>query len=143
MFPCILYFFIHPQPNNIGRSRQQPRDWGSLNSSESSWGRGHSCVTTRLHGICNGSIDEWKMGGGHTFQPHSLETGDKCPPKTHPKFPIFCFGLGGGTKVFYPPRPGDLKSHHLDARVTLTAVSVPPRPHFLSTELLCHISNFS
>ena len=26
MFPCILYFFIHPQPNNIGPARQQPRD---------------------------------------------------------------------------------------------------------------------
>ena len=25
-FPRILYFFIHPQPNNIGPARQQPRD---------------------------------------------------------------------------------------------------------------------
>ena len=24
-FPCILYFFIHPQPNNVGPARQQPR----------------------------------------------------------------------------------------------------------------------
>ena len=24
-FPCILYFFIHPQPNNISPARQQPR----------------------------------------------------------------------------------------------------------------------
>ena len=23
-FPCILYFFIHPQPNNISPARQQP-----------------------------------------------------------------------------------------------------------------------
>ena len=32
-----VYFFIHPQPNNIGPARQQPRDWGSL---ESGRGRG-------------------------------------------------------------------------------------------------------
>ena len=25
MVPCILYFFIHPQPNNIGPAWQQPR----------------------------------------------------------------------------------------------------------------------
>ena len=40
-FPCILYFFIHSQPNNIGPARQQPRDWGSLfNFSESGRGMG-------------------------------------------------------------------------------------------------------
>ena len=39
MFPCIMYFFIHPQPNNIGPAQQQLRYWGSLfNFSES--GRG-------------------------------------------------------------------------------------------------------
>ena len=38
---------------------------------------------------------------------------------------------------------GDLKSHHLQARVTLTALSVPPRPHFLSADMLCHISFLS
>ena len=24
-FPCILFFFIHPQPNNVGPAQQQPR----------------------------------------------------------------------------------------------------------------------
>ena len=43
-------------------------------------------------------------GGGHTLQPHSLGTGNKCPPST-PNVRVFCLGLGGGTKVFYPPRP--------------------------------------
>ena len=38
---------------------------------------------------------------------------------------------------------GDLKSPHLQGRVTLTALSVPPRPHFLSADLLCHISDLS
>ena len=41
---------------------------------------------------------------GHTLQPHSLGTGDKCP---HPPIPNFrvLFGTGRGQKVFYPPRP--------------------------------------
>ena len=30
---------------------------------------------------------------------------------------------------------GDLKSHHLQARASLTAMTVPPRPLFLSAEL--------
>ena len=71
------------------------------------------------------------------------------PPPTHPKFPSFCLGLGEAQKCFIlrNQTTGDLKSHHLQARVTLevtlTAVSVPPRPHFLSAELLCHLSNLS
>ena len=51
---------------------------------------------------------EWKIGGGggaHTPAPQPWDC-DKCPTPTLPKFPFFfCFGLGGGTKVFYPPRP--------------------------------------
>ena len=70
-----------------------------------------SFATTRLHGICNGSINRMEDGGGgggHTPQRHSLGTANKCPPPpppppTHPKFPRFCLGLGGGTKMFYPP----------------------------------------
>ena len=85
------------------------------------------------------------VGGGHTLQPHSLGTGGKYP-QTHPKFPSFLFGTGRGHKSV-DQTTGDLKSHHLQARVTLgvalTAVSVPPRPHFLLAELLCHISNLS
>ena len=39
--PCILYFFIQPQPNKIGPARQQPRDWRCLfYFSESGRGRG-------------------------------------------------------------------------------------------------------
>ena len=112
MFPCILYFFIDHKHNNIGPARQQPRDWGSLfNFSE--YGRGSgaqllliSFATTRLHGTCNGSINGME-DGGHTLQPHSLRTGDNVtpPPPPNPNFRVFCLGLGGGTKVFYPPRP--------------------------------------
>ena len=64
-----------------------------------------SFATTGLHGICNGSKNGMEdRGGGHTLQPHSLGTGDKCP---HPRTQIleFGLGLGGGKKVFYHPRP--------------------------------------
>ena len=155
MFPCILYFFIHPQPNNMGPVRQQPRDWGSLDFSESGRGRGHSyylirCATTRLHGICNGSIDKME-DEGHTLQPHSLGTGISAPPPPpkKKKTPIisefFVWDWEGTQKCFIlrDQTTGDLKSHHLQARVTLTALSMPPQPHFLSAELLCHISNLS
>ena len=64
---------------------------------------------------------------------------DKCPP-THPKFPsFFVWDSEGAQKCFIlrDQTTGDLKSHHLQARATLTALSVPPRPPFLSAELLC------
>ena len=50
---------------------------------------------------------DWKMGAGHTLQPHSLGIADKCPPPPpHPtQISEFCLGLGGGTNVFYLPRP--------------------------------------
>ena len=37
--------------------------------------------------------------------------------------------------ILHDQTAGDLKSHHLQARATLTAMSVPPRPPFLSAEL--------
>ena len=65
---------------------------------------------------------------------------------THPKFPSFVWDWEGAQKCFIPrdQTTGDLKSHHLQAPVTLTALSVPPRPPFLSAELWViryHISN--
>ena len=78
-------------------------------------------------------------GGGHTLQFHSLD-----PPT--PQFAeFFVWGWEGAQKCFIlgDQTTGDLKSHHLQARVTLTALSVPPGPHFLSAELQCHISNLS
>ena len=75
MFPCILYFFIHPQPNNIGPARQQPRDWDSLLISLSLVGGGGakllliSFATTGLQGIFNGRIDGSGRWGAHTPAP--------------------------------------------------------------------------
>ena len=61
-----------------------------------------SFATTRLHGICNGSINRMEDGGTHSG-PAALGLGISVP--THPKLPSFSLGLGGGKKVFYPPRP--------------------------------------
>ena len=93
--------------------RQEPRDWGSLNFSESGWRRGSQLLlirfaTTRLHEICNGNIDgmeDW--GGGTHSSPTALGLGISAPPQHNPNLRVFlfCFGLGGDTKVFYPPRP--------------------------------------
>ena len=75
-----------------------------------------------------------RWGGGHHLQPHSLGTGDKCP---HPKFPSLVWDWEGAQKCFilHDQTTGDLKSHHLQARATLTAKSVPPRPPILPAEL--------
>ena len=52
---------------------------------------------------------------------------------------FFVWDSEGAQKCFIlrDQTTGDLKSHHLQARATLTALSVPPRPPFLSAELLC------
>ena len=119
MFPCILYFFIHPKPNNIGPARQQPRDWGSLLISLSLVGeRGHSYYLLALRlldymGFCdlqwkhrrNG---RWRGGGGTHSSSTALGLGISAPPpppQHTPNFRVFCLGLGGGTKVFCPRRP--------------------------------------
>ena len=59
------------------------------------------------------------------------------PPPIHPKFPSFVWDWEGAKKCFIlrDQTPGYLKSHHLQAWTTLTAMSVPPRPPFLSVEL--------
>ena len=121
--------FHSPQPNNIGPARQQPRDWALLLISLSQ-GRGGaqllliSFASTRVHGICNGSINRMK---------------DKCPPHQPQISEFLVWDWEGAQKCFihHDQTTGDLKSHHLQARVTLTALSVPPRPHFLSAKLLC------
>ena len=58
-------------------------------------------------------------------------TGDKC---SHPKFPSFVWGWEGAQQCYIlrDQTTGDLKSHHLQAQVTLTALSVPPWQPFLS-----------
>ena len=82
---------------------------------------------TRLHGICNGSNNGMEDGGReHTCC--SLGTGDKC---THPKFPSFVWDWEGKQQCFSSPTRLQeiLKSHHLQARVTLAALCVPtPTP---------------
>ena len=131
--PVFCTFFIHPKPNYIGPARQQPRDWGSLlNFSESGRG-GHSNYLLALRLLGYMGFAEWKQQrngkwwGGHTLQPHSLGTGDKYPHPT-PNFRVL-LGTGRGHKsvLSSDQTTGDLKFNHLQARVTLSALSVPPR----------------
>ena len=80
------------------------------------------------------------------LQPHSLETGDKWPPPPSPIILSFVWDWEGAQKCFIlcNQTTGDLKSHHLTTRVTLTALSVPPRAPLLSAELwvICyHLGN--
>ena len=60
IFPCILYFFIHTQPNNIGPAWQEPRDWGSLNFSESDRRKGGGGAQLLLISL----VTTWGGGGG-------------------------------------------------------------------------------
>ena len=82
------------------------------------------------------------MGG--IYSSLSLGTGDKCP-NTPQIAEFFVWDWEGAQKCFILPNQttGDLKSHHLQAQVTHIALSVSPRPHFLSVELLSHTSNLS
>ena len=90
-FPCILYFFIHPQPNNIGPTR------ALFLISLSLFGGGlgaqllHiSFVTTGLHGICNGSKNGMEDRVTHS-SPTALGLGISAP---HTRTQISEFGLG-------------------------------------------------
>ena len=102
---------------------------------------------------------EWKMRDIHS-SPTALGLGISAPPPPQKKkkkkkqqqqqqqkkvSEFFVWDWEGTQKCFIlrDQTTGDLKSHHLQARVTLTALSMPPQPHFLSAELLCHISNLS
>ena len=69
----------------------------------------------------------------------SAEWNISAPPPTTPNFRVFVWDWEEAQKCFIlrDQTTGDFKSHHLQARVTLTALSVLPRPPFLSAELLC------
>ena len=104
----------------------RPMDCGSLfNFWVWSGGGGTAIIlATRLNGICNASHNRMEEGAHlgllATVQPHSLGTGDKCPP---PCFRVL-FGNIQQFSILIDQTTGDLKSHHLQAEVT--AVSVPP-----------------
>ena len=132
--------FCPTLPKNIGPAQQDPRDMGSLNFSESDRRRGGGggaqlllirFATTRLHEICNGSIDgmeDWGGGGCTNSSPTALGLGISAPSQHTPNFRFFVLDWEGAQKCFIlrDQTTGDLKSHHLQARVTLTALSVPP-----------------
>ena len=135
LVPCMLYFFIHPQPNNIGPARQQPRALFLISLSLVGEGRGHSYCILVLRlldymGFAMKAKTEWKIrrgvGGGTHSIPTALGLGISAP--THaPKIPSLVWDWEGAQKCFilHNQTTGDLKSHHLQARATLTAMSVP------------------
>ena len=90
-------------------------------------------------------MEDWGGGGCTHSSPTALGLGISAPPQHTPNFCFFVLDWEGAQKCFIlrDQTTGDLKSHHLQARVTLTALSVPPWPHFLSADLLCHISYLS
>ena len=75
-------------------------------------------------------------GGGSHSNPTALGLGISAPP-TNPKFLSFVWDWEGAQECFIlcDQTTGDIKFHHLQARAALTAMSVPPRPPFLSAEL--------
>ena len=79
-----------------------------------------SFATTGLHGVCNGSKNGMEDRGGINAPTHA------------PKFPSLVWDWEGAQKCFilHDQTTGDLKSHHLQARATPTAMPVPPRPPF-------------
>ena len=92
---------------------------------------------TRLHRICNGSNNGMEDGGGSTHAT-ALGLGISAPT---PNFRVL-FGTGGGdSSVFSSPTRLQeiLKSHHLQARISLAALCgrrcppQPQRPHFFSS----------
>ena len=146
-----LYFvlFHSSQPNNIGPARQQPRALFNFSESGRGEGRGHSYCILALRlldymGFAMEAKTEWKIGRVTHSSPTALgyvgisaTPPPTPPPPTHaPKFPSVVWDWEGAQKCFIlrDQTTGDLKSHHLQARVTLTAMSVPPRPPFISAE---------
>ena len=107
-FPCILYFFIHPKPKNTGPARQEPRDLGSLNFSESGrrrGGGGHSYYLFALPLLdymrfAMEASTEWQIGGGgggtHS-SPTALGLGISAPPQHTQNF-RFLLWTGRGYK---------------------------------------------
>ena len=90
----------------------------------------NSFASSRLHWICNGSKNGTEDGGTRS-SPTALGLGISAPPPpTNPKFPSLDWDWEGAQKCFIllDQTTGDLKSHHLQAWATLTAMSVPPRP---------------
>ena len=58
-----------------------------------------SDATSRLHGICNGSINRME-DGEYTLQPSALGLGISAPPPPTPNFRVFVWDWEGAKKCF-------------------------------------------
>ena len=129
----MLCTFHSPQLNNIDPAWQQTRDWGSLlhfsECGRGRWAHSYYLLALRLDYMefAMEATTEWKIGGGSTHAT-ALGLGISAPT---PNYRIL-FGTGGGNSSVFssPTRLQEiLKSHHLQARVTLAALCVPtPTP---------------
>ena len=105
-----------------------------------------SFATTRLHGICNRSINRIE-DGGHTLQPHSLGTGNKCPPHPPQISEFFVWDWEGAQKCFFlrDQTTGDLT--FTSRGYTHSPVCAPKASFSFSRVVMwviCyHINNFS
>ena len=109
-------------------------------------GGGHNYYSLALRlldymGFATEASTEWKMGGGHTPQRHSLGTANKCPPPPlpTPNFRDFVWDWEGAQKCFIlrDQTTGDLT---FTSPGHTHSLSVPPRSPFLSAELSCGLS---
>ena len=93
-------------------------------------------MTTRLHGICNGSNNGMEDAGGGGIHCSPTALGLEISAPHSPQISEFCLGLGGGKKVLYHPQPDHrrFKIPSFTSRVHTHSPSVPQRPPF-SAEL--------
>ena len=127
-------FFLGGAPGGGGGEMSYTRDWGSLlHFSESGRGRlaqsYYLLLALRLDYMefAMEATTELKMGGGGSTHATGLGLGISAPT---PNFRVL-FGTGRGHSSIFSSLTRlqeILKSHHLQARVTLAALCVPPQP---------------
>ena len=122
----VLCTFHSPQPNNIDQHGSRLGTGALFCISLSLVGKVGAQLllisfATRLHGICNGSNNGMEDGGGSTHAT-ALGLGISAPT---PNFRVlFLTGRGNSSVSSSPTRLQEiLKSHHLQALVTLPATS--------------------
>ena len=110
---CVpLYFvlFHSPQPNNIGPAQQQPRALFLISLSLVWRGKAAQLLhisfatTGQTWGLQLKQKRNGRLGGTH-FSPTALRLGISASPHPRTQVSEFGLGLGGGTKVLYPPGP--------------------------------------
>ena len=99
-----------------------------------------SFATTRLHGICNGSLNRMEDGGGGGTHPSATALGLRISaPPYPPQISEILFGIGRGHKNVLSSVTRLQEFKLLQARVTLTACLCPHGLLFFQQS--CHVGN--